>query len=378
MIHNLKKILVLAGTRPEAIKLIPVIRELLKSQDTFQVRVCNTGQHKEMIEQVFKDFDISPDINLNIMRSNQTLADLSSRLFISIEKLLNNEKPDWILLQGDTTTAMVASMCAYYQKIKIGHVEAGLRSFDKWAPFPEEINRRVTGLVADIHFAPTQMARENLLNEGIHGDRIFVTGNTVIDVFLDTLILNQQSPVKLPEVIEKGIESSKRIILITGHRRENFGKGLERICLSIRELAKLYPYILFVYPVHLNPNVQKPVQKILGSLPNIYLTNPLPYKPFVRLINESSIILTDSGGIQEEAPSAKIPVLIMREVTERPEGLEAGSSKLVGSDPDNIINVVSELLENQKSYEKMVVAENPFGDGQAAKRIIEILKRQSV
>jgi len=371
------KILIFAGTRPEAIKLAPIVRELIGRPASFQVKLCNTGQHEEMIEQAFKDFGISPDINLQVMRPEQTLAKLSARLFDAIDNLLEFEKPDWVVLQGDTTTAMVVSLCAFYRNIKIGHIEAGLRSFNRRAPFPEEINRRVTGILADLHFAPTQKAKENLLREGVHPDTVFVTGNTVIDAFLWTLEQIRRSPLKLPDVVETGLAKGQKIILITGHRRENFGIGLENICQSVKTLAGLHPDVLFVYPVHLNPNVRETVYDRLNAVPGVCLTDPLPYKQFVRLVSECTLILTDSGGIQEEAPSVGKPVLVMRDVTERPEGIEAGTSRLVGNNPEKIVQEVSSLLKNPEAYAAMAATQNPFGDGKASRRIVEIMISQS-
>lgn len=367
----MKKILFFAGTRPEAIKLAPVIQKFREASDRFKIVICSTGQHREMLAQAFADFDLEPDIDLSVMQPGQSLATLSARLFNAVDGLLEREQPDWIVVQGDTTTVMIASLCAFYRRIKIGHVEAGLRSFDRWAPFPEEINRRVAGLVADLHFAPTRGARENLIREGVSPDDVVVTGNTVIDALLWMAKQVRQTPPPLPPSVEQALSENRRIVLITGHRRESFGDGFRAICLAIRELARRFSDALFVYPVHLNPNVQKPVYDILGSVPGVDLTDPLTYKPFVRLMDSCTLILTDSGGIQEEGPSLGKPVLVMREVTERPEGVAAGTSRLVGTKTDHIVREVSLLLTDETAYRKMTQVSNPYGDGRAAQRILE-------
>lgn len=367
------KILIMAGTRPEAIKVAPVIHELRK-RDKITSIVCNTGQHKEMIQQAFDDFDITPDLHLDVMQPNQTLASLSSRLFEKVDQTLKAEQPDWILVQGDTTTVMVSAMCAFYRDIRVGHIEAGLRSFNKWAPFPEEVNREIVSKVADLHFAPTKMAYANLIREGIDPDDVFVTGNTVIDAlhWMQNKIKGQDAEL-LDTRILKALQQGKRIILVTGHRRENLGDGFIEICQAVKELATLYEDVIFVYPVHLNPRVQEPVMKILGNHPRILLLSPLSYKPFMALLNVSYMVLTDSGGIQEEAPALGKPVLVMRDVTERPEGVKAGVSKLVGPHSQAIIQHTARLLGNENAYAEMAHAENPYGDGKAAKRIVNAL-----
>ena len=368
-----QKILVLVGTRPEAIKLAPVISELINAPQKPVVRVCLSGQHHEMVIQVFRNFDIKPDIDLGVMRHGQTLASLCAALFTALDGLLEQERPDWLVVQGDTSTVMVGALCAYYRKVKVAHVEAGLRSFNKWAPFPEEINRKVAGVVADLHFAPTEGARANLLREGVPDKQILVTGNTVIDALLWTLNKTRAAQVRLPEPIEEAVADRKRIVLVTGHRRESFGAGLASICDAISNLAQAYEDTVFVYPVHLNPNVQEPVQRILGGIPGVLLTKPLSYLQFVKLMSLAFLVLTDSGGVQEEAPSLGKPVLVMRDTTERPEGIAAGVSKLVGADKEKICAAVSNLLDNASVYESMAVPQNPYGDGHAAARIATAL-----
>ncbi len=366
------KVIVMAGTRPEAIKVAPVIHELYK-YPKIDVILCNTGQHKEMIEQAFADFDIEADIHLNVMKPNQTLASLSSRLFEKIDSVFMKEKPDWVLVQGDTTTVMVSSLCAFYQNIKIGHIEAGLRSFNKRAPFPEEVNRQIVSKIADLHFTPTQTAYANLIRDGVEPDKILVTGNTVIDAlhWIQEKIKNQSY--LLPKKVSEAQEEDKRIILVTGHRRENLGFGFIEICHAVRALADRYEDVLFVYPVHLNPQVAETVNDILGGHPRILLCPPLPYKRFIALLSASYFVLTDSGGIQEEAPALGKPVLVMRDVTERPEGIKAGVAKLVGAEKNQIIYQASILLENREAWNNMVGATNPYGNGKASFYIVESL-----
>ncbi len=367
------KILVMAGTRPEAIKVAPVIRELRK-RDDISTLVCNTGQHKEMIRQAFQDFGITPDLHLDVMQPNQELAALSSRLFDKVNQTLREEQPDWILVQGDTTTVMVSAMCAFYRDIRVGHIEAGLRSFNKWAPFPEEVNREIVSKLADLHFAPTKKAYANLVREGIDPDVVYVTGNTVIDAlyWMRENIRGQEEEL-LDARIVQAIRDGKRVILITGHRRENLGDGFTEICQAIKELAQRYEDAVFVYPVHLNPRVQEPVMRILGDHPRIILLSPLSYKPFMALLNAAYIVLTDSGGIQEEAPALGKPVLVMRDVTERPEGVKAGVSRLVGPHCDAIVHHTARLLDDTAAYNAMAHAENPYGDGHASVRIVDAL-----
>ena len=370
-------VLVLAGTRPEAIKVAPVVRAL-RNSPRCSAMLCSTGQHREMLEQAFADFDLTLDEDLRVMSANQSLASLSARLFQSIDPLLERLKPDWLLVQGDTTTVMVASLCAFYRKIKIGHIEAGLRSFSKYAPFPEEINRKVAGVTADLHFAPTAGARDNLLREGITAEDIVVTGNTVIDSLLWIKEQVVNTPHILPAAVERHIGAGGKMVLITGHRRENFGRGFLDLCEAIKTLAHKYRDVLFVYPVHLNPNVQEPVHKLLVGIDNVMLLEPVSYKPFVALMNASTLVLTDSGGVQEEAPSLGKPVLVMREVTERMEGVEAGTALLLGTDVDKLVNGVSSLLDDEAFYRKMSRASNPYGDGLATERIVEALFKRSM
>ena len=366
------KVLVMAGTRPEAIKVAPVIRELRKHPGIRFV-LCNSGQHREMIVQAFSDFGITPDRDLDVMQPGQSLAALSSRLFEKVDEALAEEKPDWVLVQGDTTTVMVSALCAFYRDIRIGHIEAGLRSFNKWAPFPEEVNREIVSRVADLHFAPTPRAYANLIKEGVAQENILVTGNTVIDALQ---WIKQEVSGKddlLDPRVLSARESGKRMVLVTGHRRENQGQGFIEICTAIRELADEYHDVVFLYPVHLNPRVQEPVNAILGEHPRIILTTPFSYKPFIAHLNASYFVLTDSGGIQEEAPALGKPVLVMREVTERQEGIEARVAKLVGPHADAIKRHVALLLDSKEAYESMATAENPYGDGRAAERIVNAL-----
>jgi len=372
------KILIVFGTRPEAIKMAPVVHELKKYSKLVVSRVCVTGQHREMLDQVLNLFEIEPDYDLHAMRENQTLFDITVEGLRKLEDVLRKEKPDIILVQGDTTTTFIASLAAYYLKIRIGHVEAGLRTKDKFNPFPEEINRRLADCLADLYFAPTVRAKDNLLREGIDKERIFVTGNTVVDALLMTV--ERQKDERIQRKFEKKFLSdygisldNRKLILVTGHRRESFGKGFEDICKGLKKIAQSNNGLQIIYPVHLNPNVQKPVRRILGELGNIYLIEPLDYFSFVWLMNKSYLILTDSGGIQEEAPSLGKPVLVMRKTTERPEGIEAGVAKLVGTDNERIFSETMRLLANERLYKSMSKRLNPYGDGHAAKRIVKII-----
>ena len=366
------KVMVMAGTRPEAIKVAPVVRELQKHSELTTV-LCNTGQHKEMIQQAFDDFGIQPDLHLDVMQQGQTLASLSSRLFEKVDQVLTEQTPDWVLVQGDTTTVMASAMCAFYRDIRVGHIEAGLRSFNKWAPFPEEVNRQTVSKIADLHFAPTKMAYANLIREGVDPEDALVTGNTVIDAlqWMQKEIEGQQH--LLDARVVHAQEKGHRIILVTGHRRENLGDGFIEICNAVRRLADAYKDVTFVYPVHLNPQVQKPVIEILGGHPRIILTTPFSYKPFIAHLSAAHFVLTDSGGIQEEAPALGKPVLVMRDVTERPEGVKAGVSRLVGPHADAIVKAASKLLDDQNAYHSMAHAENPYGDGRASERIVNAL-----
>ena len=366
-------VLTIFGTRPEAVKMAPVIRSLQMTPH-IETHICVTAQHREMLDQVLNLFDITPEIDLDLMKPGQELAALTSDIFRHIDPILTKIKPDWVLVQGDTTTVMAASIAAYYQRIHIGHVEAGLRTHDKWQPFPEEINRRIAGVVADLHFAPTQLCRNNLLSEGIPDWRIAVTGNPVIDALQH--ISQLPIPAEIQALLQQhGIHpNGKKLILITAHRRENFGKPIENICEAIRTLAAQYSgAIHFVYPVHLNPNINKPVYTLLSNLPNITLLPPLEYLSLVYLIKNASMVLTDSGGIQEEATGLGKPTFVLRQVTERPEGIEAGVLKLVGTDTHRIVSEVNGLLNDPEQYQKMAHASNPFGDGHAAEKIVKAL-----
>ncbi len=374
---NPKRVLVIFGTRPEAVKLAPVIKELNRRSGV-DTKVCITAQHREMLDQVLNIFQITPDIDLNLMTPNQSLADISAAIFADLDRVLADLKPDWILVQGDTTTVMATALLGYYHRIRVGHVEAGLRTGDKWQPFPEEINRKVAGAVADLHFAPTEWSRQNLLKEGIPDSIIKVTGNPVIDAL--HYVARMPTPKKVLDIFDQiGLareakESDPRLILVTAHRRENFGQPLENICAALRVLAESYQQKLrIVYTVHLNPNVQEPVYRNLQGIPNITLLPPLDYHPMVHLMKRASIVLTDSGGLQEEAPDLGIPVLVLREVTERPEGVEAGTVKLVGTDTDEIVKQTKQLLDDPSEYSRMAQAVNPYGDGHAAERIVQIL-----
>jgi len=368
------KILTVFGTRPEAIKMAPVVKELASDQ-AFDAKVCVTAQHRQMLDQVLDIFAIRPDFDLNLMKPGQDLSDITSNVLLGMREVYQQWKPDLILVHGDTTTTLAASLSAYYAKVKVGHVEAGLRTGNKYAPWPEEMNRRLTGAITDIHFAPTAKARANLLAEGVAEETIHVTGNTVIDALLDVV-----DRVRTDSVLKTRFEAqfsfldpAKRLILVTGHRRENFGQGFENICRALAQLAARGD-VEILYPVHLNPNVQEPVRRILGNVPAVHLIEPQDYLPFVYLMDRATLIITDSGGVQEEAPSLGKPVLVMRETTERPEAVEAGTVKLVGTDPAAIIREANRLLDDPTAYDAMARAHNPYGDGKAAGRIRDILK----
>jgi UDP-N-acetylglucosamine 2-epimerase (non-hydrolysing) len=374
-----KKVLLVFGTRPEAIKMAPLVKEFEKHTANFETKVCVTAQHREMLDQVLDLFQITPNYDLNIMKPGQSLYDVTSNILLKIKPILEEFNPDVVLVHGDTATTFATTLAAYYQKIKIGHVEAGLRTGDLYSPWPEEGNRRLTGVLADYHFSPTNTSKNNLLNEGVNKSSVFVTSNTVIDAL--QLVVNRiKSDESLRLKIENTIfqsgfqELNSKFILVTGHRRENFGQGFLNICEALKILAKNNPDINILYPVHLNPNVRKPVNKLLSSVSNIKLVEPFQYEEFIYLMSESYLILTDSGGIQEEAPSLGKPVLVMRDTTERPEAVEAGTVKLVGSDQDNIIKEVQKLLNDNSEYQKMSKAHNPYGDGNASEKILNILK----
>jgi UDP-N-acetylglucosamine 2-epimerase (non-hydrolysing) len=368
------KVLSIFGTRPEAIKMAPVVKELEKHPDQIISRVCVTAQHREMLDQVLALFEIIPDHDLNLMTPGQTLSGLTARVIHELDPVLKREKPDWVLVQGDTTTVMAGSLVAFYHQIKIGHVEAGLRTGDKNQPFPEEINRRITGVVADMHFAPTNWAANNLRREGVPEEQIIVTGNTVIDAVRQVAAM---AHLVSESVVAKLNSERRRIVLITAHRRENFGLGMEQICLGLKKLAESNPDVQLVYPVHMNPNVQQPVHNLLDNIPNITLLPPVDYQTMVGLMKQAVLVITDSGGLQEEAPGLGVPVLVMRETTERPEGVEAGTVKLVGANATQIFAEANRLLHDQTAYQKMARAVNPYGDGKAAHRIVSAILPQS-
>jgi UDP-N-acetylglucosamine 2-epimerase (non-hydrolysing) len=362
------KILSVFGTRPEAVKMAPIVK-LLAQTAGMESRVCVTAQHRQMLDQVLNLFEIKPDYDLDLMRADQSLAQLSAAIFTNLDPVLEDFKPDWVLAQGDTTTVAITSLLAYYRRIKFGHVEAGLRTHDKWQPFPEEINRRVAGVTADLHFSPTEWSRQNLLREGIADDIIKVTGNTVIDAL--KFVSEQPEPAEITQLTTSRLKA-KRLILVTAHRRENFGQPMEDICHALLELAKRGD-VEIVYPVHLNPNVQEPVNRLLNGVEHITLLPPMDYLPLVHLMKHAVLILTDSGGIQEEAPAFGIPTLVLRDVTERPEGVKAGTLKLVGTDTSFIVQEAKRLLEDESAYAEMAKAANPYGNGHAAKKIIQVL-----
>jgi len=367
------------GTRPEAIKMAPLYHALRKRSDIFETQVCVTAQHRQMLDQVLRVFDIKADIDLDLMKAGQDLFDVTSSVLLGMRKVLRSERPDILLVHGDTTTTLASAIAGFYAGISIGHIEAGLRTHDIHEPFPEEFNRQVSSKVAKWHFAPTVLSRQNLLNEGVPETQIFVTGNTVIDALywaLDRIESDVFRQSSISKFLGERLPFSwrqDRFVLITGHRRENFGDGFMQICEALKELALHYPEIHFVYPVHLNPNVREPVSSMLIGLANVHLIEPLDYEPFIYLLKHCYLVLTDSGGIQEEAPSLGKPVLVMREVTERPEAIDAGTVQLVGANRERIVANVSELIENGDSYKKMSHAHNPYGDGKACGRIIDAL-----
>ena len=378
----MKKIMLVFGTRPEAIKMCPLVREFKKHPADFKTLVCVTGQHREMLHQVLDIFDVKPDYDLAIMKEGQDLYDVTSRVLTGMRDVLDKEKPDVVLVHGDTTTSMAAALAAFYRQIPVGHVEAGLRTNNIYSPWPEEMNRQITGRIATYDFSPTLLSRDNLLREGVDPQKITVTGNTVIDA-LQQVVLRIKNDPELQEklaadLVEHGYDTSRsrRLVLITGHRRENFGEGFLNICRGIKDLSEKYPDVDFVYPMHLNPNVRRPIKEVFGEeqKDNLFFIEPLDYLDFVFLMEKSYLVLTDSGGIQEEAPGLGKPVLVMRDTTERPEAVEAGTVKLVGTNRDLIVGEVSALLDNENYYLSMSKAVNPYGDGQACERIVEILK----
>ena len=380
----MKNMMLVFGTRPEAIKMAPLVKEFQKYPEKFKTIVCVTGQHREMLDQVLRIFDIQPDYDLNIMKQGQDLYDVTAKVLIGMRDVLKETQPDIVLVHGDTTTSTAAALAAFYQQIPVGHIEAGLRTHNIYSPWPEEVNRQITGRIATYHFAPTSLSKDNLLQEGVAGEQIIVTGNTVIDA-LYMVVEKIKNDGILSCELEKVLKASgydisrlsdgKKLVLITGHRRENFGDGFISMCKAIKSLSEKYPEVDFVYPMHLNPNVRKPIHEVFGESQraNLFFIEPLEYLSFVYLMEKSAIVLTDSGGIQEEAPGLGKPVLVMRDTTERPEALEAGTVKLVGTDYDKIVNEVSGLLDSQEYYEKMSKAINPYGDGKACSRIVKAL-----
>ena len=382
----MKKILLVFGTRPEAIKMAPLVKKLQEMPEEFQTVVCVTGQHREMLDQVLRLFDITPEYDLNIMKPNQDLYDITSRILLGMRDVLREVQPDIVLVHGDTTTSMAAALAAFYQQIPVGHVEAGLRTGNIYSPWPEEMNRLITGRITTHHFSPTPLAKENLLREHVDEKQIIVTGNTVIDALQMVVKRLAEDKALANEVATKinqmgydvlRLEGSRRMVLITGHRRENFGEGFLNICHAIKHLAEQYQDVDFVYPMHLNPNVRKPVLEILGDkAENVFLIEPLDYLPFVYMMQHSTLILTDSGGVQEEAPGLGKPVLVMRDTTERPEAVEAGTVLLVGTNREKIEQGVSMLLDDADTYRRMSEAVNPYGDGLACERIMTYLKEK--
>ena len=383
----MKKVMLVFGTRPEAIKMAPLVKEFQKYPKRFETIVCVTGQHREMLDQVLRIFEITPDYDLNIMKQGQDLYDVTARVLLGMRDVLKEAQPDVVLVHGDTTTSTAAALAAFYQQIPVGHVEAGLRTHNIYSPWPEEMNRQITGRIATYHFAPTPLSKQNLLSEGVSETNITVTGNTVIDALymvVDKIKKDQSLDAELENLLRQAgydtnrLANGRKMVLITGHRRENFGEGFIKMCTAIKDLTQKYPDVDFVYPMHLNPNVRKPIHEVFGedlsNLGNMFFIEPLEYLSFVYLMEKSTIVLTDSGGIQEEAPGLGKPVLVMRDTTERPEALEAGTVKLVGTDYDKIISEVSALLDNQAYYEKMSKAVNPYGDGKACNRIVQVME----
>lgn len=382
----MKKVMLVFGTRPEAIKMAPLVKEFQKQPKRIETVVCVTGQHREMLDQVLKIFDIKPDYDLNIMKQGQDLYDVTARVLTGMRDVLKEVKPDVVLVHGDTTTSTVAALAAFYQQIPVGHVEAGLRTHNIYSPWPEEMNRLLTGRLATYHFSPTPLSRNNLIKESVDDRNIIITGNTVIDALywvVDKIKNNKELDNELEDILSKAgydvnrLNNGKKLVLITGHRRENFGDGFINMCTAIKDLTVKYPDLDFVYPMHLNPNVRKPIHEVFGEnlsgLKNMFFIEPLEYLSFVYLMEKSSIVLTDSGGIQEEAPGLGKPVLVMRDTTERPEALDAGTVKLVGTDYNKIVNEVSSLIDDKAAYEKMSKAVNPYGDGLACGRIVNAL-----
>lgn len=385
----MKKVMLVFGTRPEAIKMAPLVKEFQKYSEKFETIVCVTGQHREMLDQVLQIFEITPDYDLNIMKQGQDLYDVTARVLVGMRDVLKEAKPDVVLVHGDTTTSTASALAAFYQQIPVGHVEAGLRTHNIYSPWPEEMNRQITGRIATYHFSPTPLSKQNLLAENVNEEKIHVTGNTVIDALymvVDKIKNDKSLDAELENLLRQSgydvnrLNNGKKLVLITGHRRENFGDGFINMCNAIKDLTQKYPDVDFVYPMHLNPNVRKPIHEVFGedlsNLGNMFFIEPLEYLSFVYLMEKSNIVLTDSGGIQEEAPGLGKPVLVMRDTTERPEALDAGTVKLVGTNYEKIVYEVSVLLDNQEYYEIMSKAVNPYGDGKACKRITEVIMNQ--
>jgi UDP-N-acetylglucosamine 2-epimerase (non-hydrolysing) len=390
-----QRVLLVFGTRPEAIKMAPLVKEFEKQPDRYETLVCVTGQHREMLDQVLRLFEIVPQYDLNIMKHGQDLYDVTARVLVGLRDVLKETQPDWVLVHGDTTTSMAAALAAFYQQVPVAHVEAGLRTHDPYSPWPEEMNRQITSRIATCHFSPTPLSRQNLLNEGVDEAAIAVTGNTVIDALymvidkikdnpaiqgeINEALLKSGLPKNMTENIVSPGQDGRKLVLITGHRRENFGEGFQNICNAIKTLTEKFPDVDFIYPMHLNPRVREPIRQVFGRTPgqNVFFIEPLEYLPFVYLMNRSTMVLTDSGGIQEEAPGLGKPVLVMRDTTERPEALEAGTVKLVGTDYHLIVSETSRLLEDGDYYDAMARATNPYGDGKASSRIVEFLWRKT-
>lgn len=386
----MQKMMLVFGTRPEAIKMAPLVKEFQKHESEFETVVCVTGQHREMLDQVLRIFDITPDYDLNIMKQGQDLYDVTARVLTGMRDVLDTVKPDIVLVHGDTTTSTAAALAAFYRQIPVGHVEAGLRTHNIYSPYPEEMNRQITGRIATYHFAPTPLSRQNLLDEGVKDAQITVTGNTVIDALywvVDKIKHNTSLACSLDKELRTSgydtarLNSGREMVLITGHRRENFGEGFISICQAIKTLSEQFPNVDFIYPMHLNPNVRRPIHEVFGEnlsdLGNLFFIEPLEYLSFVYLMEKSTLVLTDSGGIQEEAPGLGKPVLVMRDTTERPEALDAGTVKLIGTDYDKIVGEVSTLLTDTAAYDRMSRAVNPYGDGKACGRIAEYIKQRS-
>ena len=383
MVKHMKKVLLIFGTRPEAIKMSPLVKEFQKNSDTFETKVCVTAQHREMLDQVLNLFEIIPEYDLDVMKPGQDLYDVTSNVLLGMKSVLSDFNPDVVFVHGDTSTTFAASLAAFYQQIKVAHIEAGLRTGDIYSPWPEEANRQLTTQITAYHFAPTSTSQENLLRENINKNTIVVTGNTVIDALflaLEKIKSNKQLEVDIVKhlaTLHYELKVDRKIILVTGHRRENHGQGFINICTALKEIALANPTFDIVYPVHLNPNVQKPVKELLSNIANVYLIAPLQYEQFIYMMDKSYFIITDSGGVQEEAPSIGKPVLVMRDTTERPEALEAGTVKLVGTDTELIIKEAQELIDDDHAYSSMSKAHNPYGDGHACEKVINYMKEQN-